>query len=597
MPHISMEHYTKVTAEHTLYKKITTIGSSPDNDIVCFGPGVEAAHAMFYLDNDGFWIEPCSRKAEVFVNGSRVKKKTAVRNQDTLMFGSLVGTFFLYEDAHAVVADGEDACDNDAQNVVHRLQKLAQALGQDYTVSTLLDNILDEVIDLVNAEKGFIVLVEEGIPRIRVARHVNRETLLDAEGMISDSIVSHVLQTKAPLIISDAYSDKDFNVAESVINLRLSSIMCMPLLDRGNILGLIYVGNDNVVNLFRQNDLDMLQIFSSQTSLILANAIKAHDLEFRNRSLEQELAHLKFGSMIGNCYAMREIFRMVDKVASTDVTVLIEGETGTGKELIAEELHRRSRRAKGPFVVINCGAIPENLLESELFGHVRGAFTGAVQTKTGRFQQANGGTLFLDEIGEMPMELQVKLLRVLQERCVSKVGSTLSEPVDIRVIAATNKHLEQEVEAGRFREDLLYRLNVITLQLPALRERGDDIILIARSLIERYASDLGMTPKQLSVEAVQAMKQYGWPGNVRQLENRIKKGLILSEQAEIGPQDLDLEPEFLKPVLTLAEAKDAFQRRYINEILEMNSGNRTKTAQILGVDPRTIFRHLEKEKT
>ena len=215
----------------------------------------------------------------------------------------------------------------------------------------------------------------------------------------------------------------------------------------------------------------------------------------------------------------------------------------------------------------------------------------------GRFQQANGGTLFLDEIGEMPMELQVKLLRVLQERCVSKVGSTLSEPVDIRVIAATNKRLEQEVEVGRFREDLLYRLNVITLQLPALRERGDDIILIARSLIERYASDLGMTPKRLSVEAVQAMKQYGWPGNVRQLENRIKKGLILSEQAEIGPKDLDLEPEFLKPVLTLAEAKDAFQRRYINEILEMNSGNRTKTAQILGVDPRTIFRHLEKEKT
>jgi DNA-binding NtrC family response regulator len=194
------------------------------------------------------------------------------------------------------------------------------------------------------------------------------------------------------------------------------------------------------------------------------------------------------------------------------------------------------------------------------------------------------------------MDLQVKLLRVLQERCVSKVGSNVSETIDIRVIAATNKHLEEEVSAGRFREDLLYRLNVITLQLPALRDREDDIILIARSLIQRYAKDLNMTPKLLSADAIQAMKQYRWPGNIRQLENRIKKGLILSEHAMIEPRDLDLDPEFLKPVLTLAEAKDDFQRRYINEILEMNNGNRTKTAQVLGVDPRTIFRHLEKEK-
>ena len=596
MPHISIEQYTKTQCEHTIYKKITTIGSGADNDIICCGPGVEPSHAMFYLEPDGFWIEPCSRRAEVYVNGSRAKKKTAVQNQDTITIGSLVGTFSLFDDPKEVHEESQASGDNDALNVVQKLQKLAEALGRDYTVSTLLDGIMDEVIELVDAEKGFLVLIEDGVPHIRVARNVNRETLLDAEGMMSDSIVKRVLETKEPLIISDAYSDKEFNAAESVINLRLSSIMCMPLLDRGQILGVIYVGNDNVINLFRQKDLDMLRIFASQTSLVLANAIKAAELEFRNRSLEQELAQLKFGNIIGNCYAMREIFRMVDKVAATDVTVLIEGETGTGKELIAEELHRRSRRAKGPFVVINCGAIPENLLESELFGHVKGAFTGAVQTKMGRFQQANGGTLFLDEIGEMPTELQVKLLRVLQERRVSKVGSNVAEPVDIRVIAATNKHLEEEVMAGRFREDLLYRLNVITLQLPALRDREDDIILIARSLIARYAKDLGMLPKPLSADAIQAMKQYRWPGNIRQLENRIKKGLILSEKAQIEPKDLDLQPEFLKPVLTLAEAKDEFQRRYINEILELNNGNRTKTAQVLGVDPRTIFRHLEKEK-
>ena len=194
----------------------------------------------------------------------------------------------------------------------------------------------------------------------------------------------------------------------------------------------------------------------------------------------------------------------------------------------------------------------------------------------------------------MPQDLQVKLLRVIQERYVVKVGSNAVEPVDIRIVAATNKNLENEVAENRFREDLFYRLNVITLKLPPLYERGDDVILIARGMIERYAKEFNMPPKNLSQEAIMAIRQYRWPGNVRQLENRIKKALILSSHAMIQPSDLDLMPEVLKPVMTLAEAKDDFQKRYINEILELNNGNRSKTARDLGVDPRTIFRHLEK---
>jgi transcriptional regulator with PAS, ATPase and Fis domain len=274
--------------------------------------------------------------------------------------------------------------------------------------------------------------------------------------------------------------------------------------------------------------------------------------------------------------------------------VLVAGETGTGKELVAREIHRRSPRASGPFVAVNCGAIPESLLESELFGHVRGAFTGAVATRGGKFQAANGGTLFLDEIGDMPVSLQVKLLRALQERTVTKVGDSRPEPVDIRVLAATNKVLEDEIAAGRFREDLYYRLNVVSIVLPPLRDRGEDVIVIARFFLQKYAREFASRARTFAPAAAVALRKYAWPGNIRELENRIKKAVVLADKPLVGPEDLDLGPESLAPVLPLAQAKEEFQKRYINEVLERNDGNRTKTAKDLGVDPRTIFRHLEK---
>ncbi len=275
--------------------------------------------------------------------------------------------------------------------------------------------------------------------------------------------------------------------------------------------------------------------------------------------------------------------------------MLITGETGTGKELIAREIHNRSQRKDGPFVVVNCGAIPENLMESELFGHVRGAFTGAVATREGKFQAADGGTLFLDEIGEMPVALQVKLLRALQEKVVMKVGDTKSEPVDIRVVAATNRDLEEEIKKQNFREDLYYRLNVVNLHLPPLRERGDDMMVIAKFFLHKYAEEFGSKVKGFTPGALHAMRKYDWPGNIRQLENRIKKAIVLCDKTLVGPEDLDLFPEALKAVVPLAEAREDFQRRYILEVLERNNGNRTKTARDLGVDPRTIFRYLERE--
>ncbi len=242
----------------------------------------------------------------------------------------------------------------------------------------------------------------------------------------------------------------------------------------------------------------------------------------------------------------------------------------------------------------NCGAIPDARLESELFGHVKGAFTGAIASRQGRFQVAAGGTLFLDEIAEMPPGLQVKILRALQERAVTRVGESRAEPVDLRIIAATNRVLEQEIERGTFREDLYYRLNVVSIRLPPLRERGDDVAVMARYFLQRYAREFSSRVRGFTPGALVALKKYAWPGNVRELENRVKKAVVLADRAMVSAEDLDLSPEVLEPTLPLAQATREFQKRYVNEVLERNTGNRTKTAKDLGVDPRTIFRHLER---
>jgi transcriptional regulator with PAS, ATPase and Fis domain len=320
-----------------------------------------------------------------------------------------------------------------------------------------------------------------------------------------------------------------------------------------------------------------------------------NELKLDNRLLSEQIEQMRFGDIIGSCAAMQEVFKKVQKVATTDISVLITGETGTGKELIAREIHRRSGRAKGPFVTINCGAIPESLLESELFGHVKGAFTGAVANKPGKFHAADRGTIFLDEIGEMPLNLQVKLLRVLQEKVVVRVGENRPEAVDIRVLTATNRHLEEEIRHNRFREDLYYRLNVVNIHLPPLRDRGEDVMVIAKYLLHRYAQEFGAVVKGFSPNAAIAIRKFSWPGNIRQLENHIKKACVLADKALLGPEDLGLTADVLPAILPLADAKEKFQREYINQILELNNGNRTKTARDLGVDPRTIFRHLEKE--
>jgi transcriptional regulator with GAF, ATPase, and Fis domain len=578
-----------------IYKKITSLGRSEEADIVLPDPLLKESHAHIHFDGRDFNIATTDRDAELHVNG-RKRNKHRLMHEDRVRIGMIEVEFSLYDEP---VTDETAARTMAELNSYKKLFEFSQKLMDSYELASLLEQLLDVMIQVSNADKGFLVLMESGEPVVKVARNLRRETISDAVSQLSDSILARVVKTRKPLIISDALTDAEFKNSLSVVNLKLTSVMCVPLLERGNMLGVIYVGNDNVAQLFEESHLEVLTIFAAQASLLIRNALLVNELQLDKRSLQERIERIRFGEILGSSPRMQEVFRKVQKVAATDISVLVTGETGTGKELIARELHNRSPRAKGPFVTINCGAIPENLLESELFGHVRGAFTGAVASKAGRFQAADRGTLFLDEIGEMPLPLQVKILRALQERVVVRVGDTNAETVDIRIIAATNRDLEAEIKNGRFREDLYYRLNVVHLHLPPLRDRGDDIVVLARYMVSRYAPEYGgpegRQVRGLTPNAIAAIKRHRWPGNIRELENRVKKAVVLADKALLGPEDLDLSPDELPPILSLADAKEKFQREYINDVLALNNGNRTKTARDLDVDPRTIFRHLEKE--
>jgi transcriptional regulator with GAF, ATPase, and Fis domain len=573
-----------------LHKKITSLGSSRDNDIVLPDPLVPDGFAI-HFDGQTYTVF-APKKTEFVVNGKK-RSKHKLTHDERLVIGSVDLKFAMVDD---VAPQPDEAANTIADlDAYTKLYEFSDQLMHVRDLTELLDRLMDAVIQITNADKGFLILAEGETLDIKVARNLNRENIADAISQLSDSIIAKVVKTRRPVIISDAMSDDEFSGAKSVMHLKVSSVICTPLLDRGRLLGLIYVGNDSIRDLFQDQTLRVLTIFAAQAALIVANALLLDELRVDNKRLHERLEAYRFGEIVGTSPPMQAVFRKVEKIAPTDISVLITGETGTGKELIAREIHNRSPRATKPFVTINCGAIPENLLESELFGHVKGAFTGAVSNKQGKFQAADGGTLFLDEIGEMPIELQVKILRALQERVVFRVGDTRPESCDIRILAATNRDLEKEIHNGRFREDLYYRLNVVNVELPPLRVRGDDVLVIARYLLSRYSREYDAKVKGFSPNAAVAVRKHNWPGNIRELENRIKKAIVLCESTVIGPDDLGLTGDVLPQILTLAEAKDKFQRDYINEVLALNNGNRTKTARDLGVDPRTVFRHLEKE--
>ncbi|MGE3489159.1 MAG: sigma-54-dependent transcriptional regulator [Vicinamibacterales bacterium] len=340
-----------------------------------------------------------------------------------------------------------------------------------------------------------------------------------------------------------------------------------------------------------------------KTVLVVRNALRQRDLEAENRVLRAKVDRQQHNTMVGDSAPMMRLREQVALAAPTNGRVLILGDNGTGKELVARTLHQSSRRKNGPFIEVNCAAIPEELIESELFGHVRGAFTGAVADKPGRFEQANTGTIFLDEIADMSLKTQAKVLRVLQEQVMERVGGTQRIRVDVRVVAATNKDLVEEIRAGRFREDLYFRLNVVPIFVPSLRERQDDIPSLADHFMSMLATEYGRRPKRMAPEAAARLRQYAWPGNVRELRNVIERLIIMVQGDTITAQDLgflgrdgaDGMPEPARtpgPLRPLSEARDEFEKDYILQTLAAQQGNMSRTAEVLGVERSNLYKKL-----
>jgi len=332
--------------------------------------------------------------------------------------------------------------------------------------------------------------------------------------------------------------------------------------------------------------------------LLLRRCIQVVALEKEYHKLQQNQRPDVFEDMLGTSPQMQEVFALIRKVATTNAPVLLLGESGTGKEMAAAAIHRRSTRKEGPFIAINCNAIPESLLESELFGHEKGAFTGAHVQRKGLLETASGGTLFLDEIGELPPAIQVKLLRFLQEQRLQRVGGRQEIQVDTRLVAATNANLKELINSGKFREDLYFRIAVVTIRLLPLRERGGDIVFLAREFLQRYSSQDGRPKMVFAPEALRAMSRYSWPGNVRELQNRVKRGVIMSSGSRVTAKDLELERDQVSltssSTTTLRQAREHVERKMVEQALKRNSGKITSAAADLGISRPTLYELMEK---
>lgn len=471
------------------------------------------------------------------------------------------------------------------------LVEAARALLEEVDLEKLLPRLLDKAFEVSGAERGYLLLrdyTNEMKPSL--ARGIEPGTL--PVGDPSFSVIERALQERRPVISRNASRDPRFGGASSLILRGIRSACCIPLIARSERLGALYLDATGAGKL-TDDDLPLLEAFGSLAGLALGRIL---ELDNKQRAIDVRIERTRFSGIIGESLAMRRLFDRMERIATADLPVLIAGESGTGKELVTRALHFASRRNKEPLRAIFCGNLTAELLESELFGYKRGAFTGAIADKPGLLDLADKGTLFLDEIADVPAPIQAKLLRFLQDGEYQRLGDPSPRHADVRIISATNKDLALEISAGRFREDLFYRLNVLRIDVPPLREREGDIDLLANFILNKVAHRTGQAPRRPSKAALLKLNRCRWQGNVRELENVLARAAVLSASEVIEPEDIDLPDAATTDTqldlrrLNLADATKV----HILKVLSLHGGNRSEAARALGVSRRYLQKSLAK---
>jgi Nif-specific regulatory protein len=584
-----------------LTRGAVTIGREPSNDITVLDDAVSRRHCAIEGDGRRFVITHLGKRSSTFVNGAPVTEQV-LESGDEIRVGDCVFTFVPHADSNG--ANGVRNVEHsrmpepatragDATRGLDALLRVTAAVNSIGEPELLERTVLEAVLDAAPADRAAIVLLGDSSDQAgstaRLERHGQRESNFE----ISRWVLRQVVEQGVAVLSNDVPGEPAWQDTAGLIERRVHSLLTAPLKVYGRVRGVLYLESSNPLAIFDDKLQQFIAAVASVAAQALENARRLDVLANGNRRLEEEIdiEH----EMIGESPRMREIYLFIAKVAPTDSTVLIHGESGTGKELVARAIHKNSRRAGKPFVAINCAAITETLLESELFGHEKGAFTGAVSQKKGKLEVAEGGVVFLDEIGELAPVLQAKLLRVLQEREFERVGGTRPIKLNVRLIAATNRDLQELARSGGFRQDLYYRLNVVSIRMPALRDRREDVEPLAAHFARKYAEKMNRTVTGISAAARASLVNYAWPGNVRELENAMERAVVLGSGAEILAGDL---PEAIlerhaacrSTVTRYHEGVQEAKKRIILTAVQQAGGQYTEAARLLGVHPNYLHR-------
>lgn len=573
---------------------------------------VSRRHSQIEKEDDQFVILDLESLNGTFINDVPVKRRP-LQHGDRVRIGDSQFLFLMhdgdvpskssevrFDEGHIVSGSTLQVRFNDALYLMARdlsaLMKVSTTINAIRGVEELQKTLLELLFEVVPAERGAILLTAPGLQanasEFASVFGLDRQAGKDESIKVSRTITKRVLEHGESLLITKHAEAKDFESSDSFAE-QPGSILCVPLIMLQRTLGVIYLDTKEPDAVFDKDHLQLVSAISAITAVALENARHIEWLLSENQRLiaDFNIEH----NMVGESQSMRGVLQFISKVALTDSTVLLSGESGTGKELVARAIHQNSKRVNKPFMAVNCAALAESLLESELFGHEKGSFTGALAQKKGRLEVAEGGTVFLDEIGELSLALQVKLLRVLQEREFERVGGTRTIKVDIRLITATNKNLEEAIAAGTFRQDLYYRLNVVALEIPPLRERQEDVPLLSNYFAAKYGEKCNRRITGISAEAHARLRSYDWPGNVRELENAIERAVVLGTTDRILLEDLpesvlESEPAATVPGTRYHDAVAQTKKQIILDAMQQAKGSYTEAAKLLGVHPNYLHR-------